>query len=172
MTKLSPAMQAAMWATLMHEDGNARYAQLPRELEPARKAWNRGTVNALQKRGLIVVLEPDERWFRATRLTDAGRTWIAQQIIAAHAEALEENHRRNQHTDVPLAEWTRSWSMLVRANLRQTAIQPAIADDHIDAIRERLDRARQVANYMGTDEYHAAVEAAQFAGLFPMTTAA
>jgi hypothetical protein len=44
-------------------------------------------------------------------------------------------------------------------------------DQHIDAIRERLDRARQVDNYMATDEYHAAVAAAQAAGLFPQLSA-
>lgn len=45
---------------------------------------------------------------------------------------------------------------------------PALLDDWDEAIRERLNRARQVEDFTQTSEYEAAVKAAQFAGLFPI----
>ena len=79
--KLSPAMQAGLW----HKAGVDMYdPNVPADL---RSAWSHRTTKTLAgllRRSLVSMGE----------FTDAGRAWIAEQIEAAHVEALDEDRLR------------------------------------------------------------------------------
>lgn len=91
--KLSPAMQAAMW--LAHKGYNYNIKQATRF--------------ALVRRDLLGNGGYD--------LTDAGRAWIAEQIEAAHIEALWVELDRAQRVSGEYSEMTeRAERMLLRAD--------------------------------------------------------
>jgi len=138
--KLSPAMRVKMWSRFRWE---REYPTLTGPYVPAelRAAWRlparMNTVDALVRRGLLArnVFHP---------LTDAGRAWIAEQIEAAHVEALWENLDRAQHRD-PLgfgAECERAEWMLLRAGEQVGLMIPAdLAErDHAEALAMNTER--------------------------------
>lgn len=115
------------------------------ELDPDQ--WARLTPD---ERNVVVVRHDELNRSKRITLTELGEAWataqrkrdrvLAEAVAAAEAE-------------------------LAPARAR---IAAAYAAYEVDAIRERLDRARQADDYTQTDEYEAAVKAAQAAGLFPI----
>lgn len=152
--KLSPTMQAAMWNA-----AGVRVDLMPTEMRRvARKGVRTGTSYALASRGLT---EPDQPWI----LTDAGRAWIAEQVEAAHVEALWANLDRAQHLSpreaTGCAKTDQAERMLLRAGEQVGIMIPAdFAEwDHAEAlaINEAWDRLHTVgAEGARIDRWHTA----------------
>lgn len=110
--KLSPAMQAAMWIVYLTETQPHNTPYWPLDARITNRTWH-----ALDKgHGLV-----DGPY----RLTDAGRAWIAEQIEAAHVEALWENLNRALVAEENLNQYPqteRAERMLFLAGVEQVGI--------------------------------------------------
>jgi len=129
--KLSPAMQAEMWNLHSEETGG-----------PVMAGTTDATAHALSRRGLFSL---------ATRtLTDAGRTWIAEQIEAARVEALWENvnrHERGTPERVAAALLAARWGL---ATLHPQFIFKAWREALIEHGERALAAASKMAGFCGT----------------------
>lgn len=138
--KLSPNMQAAMWAQDRFERG--LNAQRP----------TMRTVQALVARGLV---EKTGRWVSLSKL---GKEWLADHIETAHAVALDENIERYPASKFPYGVWEQAWRMKARAGL-YTWPKGMVALDERDAheMDRRLDEADIIAARLGFDAHSEAL---------------
>lgn len=124
MKALSLAMQRAMW-----EFSEARMLPIERIFGEKRGNPIARTLDALENRGLFARFGDSTARFG---LTGAGRAWIAEQIDAAHVEALEDNQDNNPASNID-GGWERAWRMCAMANMRSVP-RSLVERDHVEAL--------------------------------------